>query len=98
MRKILNWIFAQLGKIGKDKYQHFTLGAIIAMAVLCISAGLPFAAANFISVLATLVIALTKEFVIDSEASAWDITATMAGGLMVWIAASVVYANYGTLL
>lgn len=88
-------MFTLLGGIGKDKYQHFSLGAIIAVVALCLSAGLPFAAANFISIVAVLGVELFKEFVLDSRADWRDIVATMLGGLCVWVAGCVVYANYG---
>lgn len=95
MRKIFDKIFAALGKIEKDKFQHISLGAIIAAVVLCLSAGLPFPAANFISIVAVLGIELFKEFVLDSRADWKDILATLIGGLCVWVSACVVFANYG---
>jgi hypothetical protein len=87
-------IFAALGKIGKDKYQHFSLGAIIAVVALCLSAGLPFPAANFLSILAVLSVELFKEFVLDSRADWKDIVATLLGGLCVWVASCVVFGKY----
>ena len=95
MRQIFDKIFAQLGKVGKDKYQHFSLGAIIAVVALCLSAGLPFPAANFVSIVAVLGVELFKEFVLDAKADWKDIVATLLGGLCVWVGACVVYANYG---
>lgn len=95
MRKIFDKLFAALGKIGKDKYQHFSLGAVIAVVALCLSAGLPFPAANFISIVAVLGVELFKEFVLDAKADWKDIVATLLGGLCVWVGACVVYANYG---
>lgn len=95
MRRIFDKLFAVLGKIGKDKYQHFSLGAIIAAVVLCLSAGLPFPAANFVSIVAVLAVELFKEFVLDGRADWRDVVATLLGGLCVWVPACVVFANYG---
>lgn len=85
MRQIFDKIFAALGKIGKDKYQHFSLGAVIAVVALCLSAGLPFPAANFVSIVAVLGVELFKEFVLDSRADWRDIVATMLGWACVGI-------------
>ena len=95
MRRIFDKIFAALGKIGKDKYQHFSLGAIIAAVVLCLSAGLPFPAANFVSIVVVLGVELFKEFVLDGRADWRDIVATLLGGLCVWVPACLVFGNYG---
>lgn len=94
MRKIFDKIFAALGKIGKDKYQHFSLGAVIAAMALCLSAGLPFPAANFVSIVAVLGVELFKEFALDSRADWKDIVATILGGLCVWVGACVVFGKY----
>jgi short subunit fatty acids transporter len=94
MRKIFDKIFAALGKIGKDKYQHFSLGAIIAVVALCLSAGLPFPAANFVSIVAVLGLELFKEFVLDAKADWRDVVATLLGGLCVWVGACVVFGKY----
>lgn len=94
MRKIIDKMFTLLGGIGKDKYQHFSLGAIIAVVALCLSAGLPFPAANFISIVAVLGVELFKEFVLDSRADWRDIVATLLGGLCVWVASCVVFGKY----
>lgn len=95
MRKIFDKLFAALGKIGKDKYQHFSLGAVIAVVALCLSAGLSFPAANFVSIVAVLGVELFKEFVLDAKADWRDIVATLLGGLCVWVASYVVFAKYG---
>ena len=92
--KIFDKIFAALGKIGKDKYQHFSLGAVIAVVALCLSAGLPFPAANFVSIVAVLGVELFKEFALDSRADWKDIVATLLGGLCVWVSACVVFGKY----
>jgi short subunit fatty acids transporter len=94
MRKIFDRLFALLGAIGKDKYQHFSLGAIIAVVALCLSAGLPFPAANFVSIVAVLGVELFKEFVLDAKADWRDVVATLLGGLCVWVGACVVFGVY----
>lgn len=95
MKRIFDRIFAALGKIGKDKYQHFSLGAVIAVVALCLSAELPFPAANFASIVAVLGVELFKEFVLDGRADWRDLVATLLGGLCVWVASCVVFSNYG---
>lgn len=95
MRKIFDSLFAALGTIKKDKYQHFSLGAIIAAVVLCFLAGLlPFPAANFVSIVAVLGVELFKEFVLDAKADWRDVVATILGGLCVWVGACVVFGKY----
>lgn len=95
MKKIITKLFNVLNKIGKDKYQHFTIGAIIACVVTCVTSILPFPAANFISIFAVMAIALIKEFVIDgfTKADIKDFIATMLGGLVIWLSSSFIYAN-----
>ena len=92
MKRVFDWIFAQLGKIGKDKYQHFSIGAIIAAMALCLSAGLPFPAANFISIASVVVMEVFKEFVLDAKADWKDLVATILGGACVWLPTCVIYA------
>ena len=84
MKKILNWVFAKLDKIGKDKYQHFTLGAFITAFVFIILTVVGREdVAWWLSLFATFGIEFIKEFVIDSEGSPADFAATMLGGLSV---------------
>lgn len=92
---MFNKIFKCLNKIGKDKYQHFTLGSIIACIVLCITNSLDFSVANFFSIITVFGATLVKEFIIDGfeNADILDIIATLLGGLPVWIASSFVYAS-----
>lgn len=86
MRKILNWIFAQLGKIGKDKYQHFTLGAIITAVVFVVVAFIGRAdVAWWLALIVTFVVELAKEFAHDYAPDPKDILATMLG----WAAVGV---------
>ena len=80
MKKIFDWIFAQLGKIGKDKYQHFTLGAIIT-AVVFVGLTLIGRAdvAWWLSLIVTFMVELAKEFAHDYAPDPKDILATMLG-------------------
>lgn len=80
MRKILNWIFLMLDRIGKDKYQHFTLGAIITAFAFVVF--LTFCRADlawWLSLFVTFGAESCKEFIIDEEGSPADFAATMIG-------------------
>ena len=80
MKKILNWIFNALDKIGKDKYQHFTFGALIATVAFLLL--LTFCKADLAWWISFFVVFLTemcKEFIIDSKADEKDLIATMLG-------------------
>lgn len=92
---MFNKIFKYLNKIGKDKYQHFTLGSLIACIVLCLASCLDFPVANFISIASVFSAALFKEFSLDGfeNADIMDIVATLLGGLPIWVVSSFVYAN-----
>lgn len=80
MKKILDWIFAKLGKIGKDKYQHFTLGAIITAVVFVVLALIGRAdVAWWLSLNVTFIAELAKEFAHDYAPDSKDILATMLG-------------------
>lgn len=80
MKKFLNWIFALLGKIGKDKYQHFTLGALItAVAFLVLLTFCKPDLAWWLSLFITFGAEFSKEFIIDDEGSPLDFLATMVG-------------------
>lgn len=94
MKHFLNTIIKFLCSIGSDKYQHFSVGTIIACVVLviCLAFNLQFPVANFISIVATLIFELVKEFILDSKADYKDVIATMLGGLMVWLSACVSFA------
>lgn len=80
MKKILNWFFALLDKIGKDKYQHFTLGALItAVAFLVLLIFCKSDLAWWLSLIVTFCAEFCKEFIIDDEGSPIDFLATMVG-------------------
>lgn len=80
MKKILNWIFAKLDGIGKDKYQHFTIGALIGAVVFLVL--LTFCKPDlawWLSLFITFGAEFCKEFIIDEEGSPLDFLATMVG-------------------
>lgn len=80
MKKMLNWIFALLDKIGKDKYQHFTLGALITTAAFLVL--LTFCKSDlawWLSLFITFGAEFCKEFIIDEEGNPLDFVATMVG-------------------
>lgn len=80
MKKILNWIFTKLDGIGKDKYQHFTIGAVIAAVVfICLSLIGREDVAWWLSLMAVFFVELFKECFLDGEADIKDIIATMLG-------------------
>lgn len=79
----LGWLNA----IAKDKYQHFAVGAVIALAVLIVTMPLgswgrwlPLLA----SMIAVMTAAILKERRIDPKADMQDILATLAGGAVIW--------------
>lgn len=80
MKKILNRIFALLDKIGKDKYQHFTIGALIGAVVFLVL--LTFCKPDlawWLSLVVTFGAEFCKEFIIDEKGSPLDFLATMVG-------------------
>lgn len=86
MKKIINRIFALLDKVGKDKYQHFTLGALItAVAFLVLQTFCKPDLAWWLSLFITFGAEFCKEFVIDEEGNPLDFLATMLG----WAAVGV---------
>jgi len=85
MNRLFKLLFKTLDKIGKDKYEHFTLGAIIASIILCITLWLPLSTSIIISIISVVIAELFKEFVLDSEAAYKDIIATIIGGSCVWL-------------
>ncbi len=93
----MNRIFKFLEKIGKDKYQHFAIGALIASVVLCICSWckLPFAATHFIALVCVLLAELVKEFCLDTEPDVKDVIATLLGGAVVGVPACFIFAHYG---
>lgn len=92
MIKIINSLLKWLNAIGKDKYQHFCLGATIASVALCLASWISFPIAIRISIIVVFGVELIKELVIDSTASYRDLVATMLGGVPVWVASIFIYA------
>lgn len=85
MKKIIAWLNA----IAKDKYQHFAVGAAIAVIVLIVAMPLgswwrwiPLLA----SIIAVMAAAIVKERKIDAKVDMQDILATLAGGAVIWAA------------
>lgn len=85
MKKIIAWLNA----IAKDKYQHFAVGATIAVIVLIVAMPLggwwrwiPLLA----SIIAVMTAAIVKERKIDAKVDMQDILATLAGGAVIWAA------------
>lgn len=86
MKQIFDKIIGWLNGIGADKYKHFTLGAVIATAIIMVLAlFVPKWAAIAASVVTVAVAAIGKEN-IDEQADEQDIVATCLGGMVVWIA------------
>lgn len=88
MKKVIEKLIGWLNVVPKDKYQHFTLGAIIASLALIITAPLigcwrwmPLA----ISVVALVSLAMVKEYAVDSKVDMNDILWTIGGGYTVWV-------------
>lgn len=87
MKNLINKLLARLNRIGKDKYQHFTLGAVIALAAMLVALPLRAWWGGFpplVSMLAVVVAAVLKERRIDAKADLNDIIWTLAGGAVVW--------------
>lgn len=79
----IGWINA----IAKDKYQHFAVGAVIALAVMVVT--MPLCSLwRWIPLLSSMVsvitAALIKERNIDPISDINDIIATLAGGAVIW--------------
>lgn len=88
MKNLINKLLARLNRIGKDKYQHFTLGAVIALAAMLVALPLRAWWGGFpplVSMLAVVVAAVLKERRIDAKADLNDIIWTLAGGAAVWV-------------
>lgn len=101
MKKLFNKIIAFLDRIEKDKYQHFALGAVIAivtflMALFIFSFSgekVSFWVSFSVSVLTTSWLEVFKEQHIDSEADRLDVIATLLGGVSVWAALVIGYIS-----
>ena len=99
MKKLFNKIIAFLDRIEKDKYQHFTLGVVIAivtflMALFIFSFSgekVSFWVSFAVSILTTSWLEIFKEQHIDSEADRLDVIATLLGGVAVWAALVIGY-------
>lgn len=84
----MNWlskIFAVFGKIGKDRYMHFTFGAIIASIAMVATCWLPAWVMIVAAVISVLTAGLIKDLVIDEEPDSIDILCTIGGGIAVWL-------------
>lgn len=88
MKKVIEKFIEWLNVVPKDKYQHFTFGAIIASVALIIAAPLidcwrwlPLV----ISVVALVSLAMVKEYAVDSKVDVNDILWTIGGGYTVWV-------------
>lgn len=101
IREKATTVFAWLNAIAKDKYQHFTLGVVIAAATF-IAGGMlwravfpecgPLPVAFLASVATVLAAAIWKDCRYDVIADVNDIAATVAGGAIIW--AVVVFAIF----
>lgn len=87
MKNLIEKLLDLLNRIGKDKYQHFILGAVIALVALLTALplgawwrGFPLLA----SLLAVISAAVLKERRFDTAADLNDILSTLAGGAVVW--------------
>lgn len=101
MKKVIEKWIKSLSAIGKDRYQHFAVGSVLAAVVLL--AGDALIAASgvapcagtlcvigrwvplFLSVAAVASAALVKERCFDERADLYDLIATLAGGAVVWM-------------
>lgn len=96
MKKLINKIIEKLCSIAKDKYQHFTLGAIIASIVymLCVIIGIRFDMSFITSILVTFILEWIKEFIIDDTGDPKDFAVTMLGGAAVGIPILLTYLYF----
>ena len=94
MKRIIEKIVSSLDRIGKDKFEHFALGAMIAMIGFIVATPLfcfmGHTAASWscfgISVVGMMGVELYKEFRVDVKPDWRDMLATALGGSTVWIA------------
>ena len=85
MKDIFTKIVGWMNKIGADKYKHFTLGSVIATAIImALALFVPKWAAIAASVVTVAVAAIGKEKV-DDKADLREIVATLCGGAVVWL-------------
>lgn len=93
MKNLVNRILGWLDAIGKDKYQHFAVGASLASATLlaALLSGLWWWIALIVSFVAVAGAALAKERLVDPQEDLYDILATLAGGAAVWTSVLTMY-------
>lgn len=85
MKGLLKCIFAWFDQIGKDKYEHFALGAILASIIFVIAAPMFFWFALSVSIFVTMGVEIAKEYYYDVKPDWKDILATFLGGATIWI-------------
>lgn len=86
LSKIFWWMFS----IGKDKYLHIVMGALIACLSLIIFSWLPLWADLLTSVVIIMSSALLKDLVIDDKPDWMDILCTILGGVIVCLPVIIV--------
>ena len=98
MKKFFAKFFDFLNAVGKDKYQHFVLGGVIAFSLFSVALVIlgdskaAFWIAIGLSVAATVWSEVYKEYYLDEEADWWDMVATILGGIMVWASLLIGYS------
>lgn len=85
MKAFLNKILAAMLAISKDRYAHFSFGAVIASLVCLAFCWLPDWAGVSISAVTVIGCAVAKELWLDWKADWVDVIATLLGGVMVWV-------------
>ena len=87
LRRCATTICNRLNRLGKDKYQHFAAGVVLAAfgAVVPLLLGLPMWFALGYSALAVGTLAAIKEYAVDSAPDGQDLLATGIGGAVVWV-------------
>lgn len=101
MKKVIKKWIKRLSAIEKDRYQHFSVGAVLAAMVLlagyaliALSGVVPCAGTRHVigrwiplslSVAVVASAALVKEHCLDERSDPYDVIATMAGGAVVWM-------------
>lgn len=88
MKKLFIKLLNRLNGIGKDKYQHVVLGAVLAAAAFLAPRwiGAVNWLALFVSFTVVLGAALYKEYRLDPTPDTRDLLATILGGAVVWVA------------
>lgn len=99
MKTIFTKIFKLLDRIGKDKYQHFALGSVLALLVFIVAQpifefagrGASYWIAYALSFIITMGVEAYKEWYLDVKADWRDVLATFLGGSVVWAALAFAY-------